>query len=121
LIGSPVCLATPVQLSWTFNAKENPVSHLTLVLMVVGAFVLVLGIVIDVRAHLENRAEELAPFRNYFGAEYDRNLQRQSSWSDDENLSDRRTRYEDFKVGDCGASERYSRGSGSVRQNRDQD
>jgi len=96
-------------------------SHFTLVLMIVGALVLVLGIVIDVRAHLENRAEELAPFRNYFGAEYDRDLQRQSSWSDGENLSDQRTRTDDFNAGDCGATEHYSRGSGSFRQSRDRD
>jgi len=96
-------------------------SHLTLVLMIVGAFVLVLGIVIDVRAHLENRAEELAPFRNYFGAEYDRDLLRQSSWSDGENFSGRRSRYEDFNVSDCGATDPYSRGGGSVQRNRDED
>ena len=96
-------------------------SHLTLVLMIVGAFVLVLGIVIDVRAHLENRAEELAPFRNYFGAEYDRDLLRQSSWSDGENPSDRRTRSEDFNAGDCGATDRYSRDSGTIWRNRDQE
>lgn len=96
-------------------------SHLTLVLMIVGAFVVVFGIVIDVRAHIENRAEELAPFRNYFGAEYDRDLLRQSSWSDGESTSDRRTRSDAFNVSDCGAAERYSRGSGSVRRNRDRD
>jgi hypothetical protein len=121
LIRSPVCVATPLQLSRTFNAKENHMSHLTLVLMIVGAFVLVLGIVIDVRAHLENRAEELAPFRNYFGAEYDRDLLRQSSWSDGENPSGRRSRYEDFNVSDCGATDPYSRGGGSVQRNRDED
>ena len=94
-------------------------SHLTLVLMIVGVFVLVVGIFMDVRAHLENRGEELAPFRNYFGAEYDRDLQRQSSWSDGENPSDRRTRFEAFNVGDCGATGRYSRGSSTIRRNRD--
>jgi hypothetical protein len=96
-------------------------SNLTLVLMIVGAFVLVLGIVMDVRAHLENRSEELAPFRNYFGAEYDRDLLRQSSWCDGENPSDRRTRFDAFNVDDCGATERYSRGSGTIRRNRDRD
>jgi hypothetical protein len=96
-------------------------SQLTLVLMIVGAFVLVLGIVIDVRAHLENRAEELAPFRNYFGAEYDRDLLRQSSWSDGESSSDRRTRADAFNVSDCGATDRYSTSGGSVRRNRDRD
>jgi len=94
-------------------------SHLTLVLLIVGAFVFVLGMFMDVRAHFENRAAELAPFRNYFGAEYDRDLLRQSSWSDGENPSDRRTRFEAFNVGDCGASERYSRGSGTIRRTHD--
>ena len=96
-------------------------SHFTLVLMIVGVFVLVLGIFMDVRAHLENRGEELAPFRNYFGAEYDRDLLRQSSWSDGENPSDRRTRFEAFDVGHCGATGRYSSGSGTIRRNRDRD
>jgi len=47
-------------------------SHLAIVLLTVGAFVLILGTIRAVRAYLENRSEEMAPFRNYFGAEYDR-------------------------------------------------
>ncbi|MGO8933101.1 MAG: hypothetical protein ACLPLZ_14230 [Terracidiphilus sp.] len=96
-------------------------SHLTLVLMIVGAFVLLLGILMEVKAHLENRGEELAPFRNYFGAENDRDLQRQSSWSDGENPSDRRTRFEAFNVSDCGVTGRYSRGGSTILRNRDRD
>ena len=61
-------------------------SHLTIVLLIVGAFVLILGMITAVRAYLENRRQETAPFRDYFGPEYDRDLLRQSSWCDDENL-----------------------------------
>jgi len=96
-------------------------SHFTLVLMIVGAFVLILGMVMDVRAHLEDRREEMAPFRHYFGPEYDRDLLRQSSWCDGENLSDRRTRFDAFNVGHWDATERYSRSSGTIRRNRDRD
>ena len=96
-------------------------SHLAIVLLIVGAFALILGTVMAVRAYLENRGEEMAPFRNYFGPEYDRDLLRQSSWCDGENLSDRRTRFDAFNVGHWDATERYSRGSGTIRRNRDRD
>lgn len=62
--------------------------HLALVLMIVGAFVLILGMVIYVRAHLENPSEEMAPFRHYFGTEDERDLLRQTSRHDGENLRD---------------------------------
>jgi len=42
-------------------------SHLAIILLIVGAFAFILGTVKAVRAYLENRSEELAPFRNYFG------------------------------------------------------
>jgi hypothetical protein len=87
----------------------------------VGAFALVLGTVMAVRAYLENRHEEMAPFRNYFGSEYDRDLLRQSSWCGDENLYDRRTRFDAFNVRDRGVTERYSSGSGTTWRNRDRD
>jgi hypothetical protein len=96
-------------------------SHLTIVLLIVGAFVLILGTVKAVRAYLENRGEEMAPFRNYFGPEHDRDLLRQSSWCDDENLYDRRTRIDAFNIRDRGATERYSGGSGTTWRNRDRD
>ena len=96
-------------------------SHLTIVLLIVGAFVLILGTVMAVRVYLENRVEEMAPFRHYFGPEYDRDLLRQSSWCDDENLYDRQTRFNAFNVRDLGATERYSRGSGTTWRNRDRD
>jgi len=115
------CLATPLQLPRTFYAKENAMSHLTLVLLIVGAFVLILGTVMAVRAYLENRGEEMAPFRNYFGPEYDRDLLRQSSWCDNESPYDRRTRFNAFKVRDRGATERYSIGNATTWRNRGRD
>ena len=95
-------------------------SHLAMVLLIMGAFVLILGTVMAVRAYLENR-EEMAPFRNYFGPEYDRDLLRQSSWCDNENPYDRQTRSNAFNVRDRGASGRHSSGSGSTWRNRDRD
>jgi hypothetical protein len=96
-------------------------SHLAIVLLILGAFVLILGTVKAVRAYLENRGEEMAPFRNYFGPEYDRDLLRQSSWCDNENPYDRQTRSSAFNVRDQGATERHSSGSGSTWRNRDRD
>ena len=96
-------------------------SHLAIVLLIVGAFALILSTVMAVRAYLENRGEEMAPFRNYFGPEYDRDLLRQSSWCDDENPYNRRTRIDAFNVRDRGATERYSSGSGTTWRNRDRD
>jgi hypothetical protein len=96
-------------------------SHLAIILLVVGAFVLVPGMIMAVRTHLENRAEELAPFRNYFGAEYDRDLLRQSSWCDGEYASDRRNRFDAVNVGDSGATARFSKGGGTIRWNRGRD
>jgi len=96
-------------------------SHLAIVLLIVGAFALILGTVMAVRAYLENRGEEMAPFRNYFGPEYDRDLLRQSSWCDDGNLYDRRTRMNAFNTRERGATERYSTGSGTTWRNRNRD
>lgn len=58
-------------------------SHLALVLLIVGTFVLILWIVRSVRAYLEDRDEKIAPFRNYYGYKYDRDLLGQSSWCAD--------------------------------------
>ena len=96
-------------------------SHLAIVLLIVGAFALILGTVMAVRAYLENRGEEMAPFRHHFGAEFDRDLLRQSSWCDDENLYDRRTRMNAFNARDRGATERYLSGGGTAWRNRDRD
>jgi hypothetical protein len=114
-------VAAPAQLSRAFHAKENDMPHLAIVLLTVGAFALIFGTVMTVRAHLKNRGVEMAPFRNYFGPEYDRDLLRQSSWCDDKNQYDRRTRNDAFDTCEQGATERYSTGSGAAWRNRDRD
>jgi len=96
-------------------------SHLAIVLLTVGAFALILGTVKAVRAYLENRGEEMAPFRNYFGPEYDRDLLRQSSWCDNENPYGRQSRFNAFNVRDRGVIGRHSTGSGTGWRNRDRD
>jgi hypothetical protein len=104
-----------------FFAKEYAMSHLAIVLLVVGAFALIPGTVMAVRAYLENRGEKMAPFRNYFGPGYDRDLLRQSSWCDNENQYDRQTRLNAFNIRERGSIERYSSGSSTTWQNRDPD
>ncbi len=96
-------------------------SHPTIFLLMVGASAFILGTVKAVSAYLENRGEEIAPFRNYFGPEYDRDLLRQSSWCDDDSLFDRRIRIDAFNNADREATERYSIGSGATWSNRDRD
>jgi hypothetical protein len=94
--------------------------YLAIVLLIVGAFALILGTVMAVRAYLENRGEEMAPFRNYFGPDYNRDLLLQSSSCDDENLKDR-TRIDTFNVRDRDAVEQYLSLSGKAWRNRDRD
>jgi hypothetical protein len=59
-------------------------------LLLVGAFVLIVGMVYAGRTFLQSRREQAAPFRNYFSTEYDRELLRYSALSEDEDwLADR--------------------------------
>jgi hypothetical protein len=92
-----------------------------MVLLIVSAFVFILGMVMAVKAFLVNRAEEKAPFRDYYLPEHDRELLRLSAWSDDENKFDRQTRFEAFNTRDRQATGRYSRGSSKTWRNRDRD
>ena len=114
-------MAMLIQLPRAFYAKENAMPHLAIVLLTVGAFALILGAIRAVRAYFENRGEEMAPFRNYFGPEYDRDLLRQSSWCDSENPYDRQTRLNALNIRERGATERYSSGRGTTWRNRDRD
>jgi len=59
--------------------------YLTIAMLLVGALVLVLGAVLVVEAFIENRREEPASFQDYFRPGYDRDLLRQSDWSEIEN------------------------------------
>ena len=95
--------------------------HLTNAQLIIGAFVLILGVFIAVKTFLDNRRKEKAPFRNYFGPEYDRDLLRQSSWCDEGETYDGRTRFEGFNVRHPGAIVRYSRDNGTTQRNCDRD
>jgi hypothetical protein len=96
-------------------------SHLAIALLIVGAFVFIVGTVKAVSAYLENRGEEMAPFRNYFGPEHDGDLLGRSSWCDDKNQYDRRTRMDAFKTRERSVTERDSSGGGTTSRSRDKD
>jgi hypothetical protein len=89
-------------------------------MLFVGTFVLILGAVKAIKTSFKNRCDEIAPFRNYFGPEYDRDLLRQSSWSDDVNLHGLRTRLA-VNIREHGVTKRYSSGGGTTWRNRDLD
>jgi hypothetical protein len=95
--------------------------HLTNILLTIGAFAFIFGVATVARAYREKRREEAAPFRDYFGPEYDRDLFRQSSWCDHENPYDRQTLLDAFNLRDRGATTWYSRGRGTTLRNRDRD
>jgi len=95
--------------------------QITLVLMLVGALIVILGLLMDIKAHLKNHSKEDAPFRGYFGTEYERDLLRQSSWSDGESSSEPRTRFDAANVGDFGATKRRQEASSAIQPNRDRD
>jgi hypothetical protein len=88
------------------SAKENAMFHLTNA-MLIGAFVVILAIVIAVSAFLESRRKKPAPFRDYFGPEYDRDLLQQGAFSETEDwLADRHARFAPFRLRDPAANER---------------
>jgi hypothetical protein len=73
--------------------------YVTSAVLLVGVFILIAGVVRSVTAILEHRREEAAPFRDYFGAEYDRDLLRLSSSSETEDwLEDRLPRFTPFRL-----------------------
>ena len=81
--------------------------NLTNILSTIGAFALIFGVATVARAYREKRREEAAPFRHYFGPEYDRDLLRQSAWCDDENPNDRQFPFDAFNLRYLGVTERY--------------
>ena len=69
--------------------------------LLIGAFVLVLGIVIAVRALHGNRRARAARTRDYFGPEYNRDLLLHSSLSESEDwVADRHARFAPFRLRD---------------------
>ena len=74
--------------------------------MLVGAFFVILALVIAASAFLDSRRRKPAPFRDYFGPEYDRDLLQQSAFSETEDwLADRHARFAPFRLRDPAANE----------------
>jgi hypothetical protein len=94
--------------------------HVMIALLLVEALVFAFVTVMAVRAYIRHRAEEVAPFRDYFGPGYRRDLLRQSSWSDDENLYVLRTRYA-VNIPDRGATRLDPRNTSSTLRTRRRD
>jgi hypothetical protein len=90
--------------------------HLTNILLTIGAFAFIFGVATVVRAFREKSRGEAAPFRHYFGPEYDRDLLRQSSWSDNENPNDRQTPFDAFNLRCRGVTERYLKDRETTRR-----
>jgi len=96
-------------------------SHLTIILLIVGAFALIFGTVKAAKAYLENRIEETALFRRYYLPEHDRDFLRESSWCDSENPNVRRFRIDAFTGSDLDVTEQYSNASEKSWRNSDRD
>jgi hypothetical protein len=72
--------------------------HHTNAIFFAGAFVLILGVGLAVKAFLERRRGKWAPFQDYFGPDYDRDLLQQSAFSETEDwLADRQARFAPFR------------------------
>jgi len=93
--------------------------YVTSALLLVGVFTLIAGVVRSVTAILERRREEAAPFRDYFGSEYDRDLLQLSSSSETEDWSaDRLPRFTPFRLRALELHPRRTEIGGSKRRNR---
>jgi len=81
--------------------------HITYGLLLFGAFVLIFGIAIAVDALVDKDRKEEPPFRNYFGAEYDRDMLQHSSASESEAWqADLDSRFTPFRLRDRRTGER---------------
>jgi hypothetical protein len=95
--------------------------HLMDLLLLVSAIILIPGIVMAFRAHLQNRRENAAPFRDYFGPQYDRELLRHSELSESEDWqADPHSRFAPFRLRDPDTM-RFTRVSGTTQRNCERD
>ena len=95
-------------------------SHLMIAFLIVCAFLLISGSVMALRSLLRGRAEEMTPFRDYFGREHDRDPLRKSSWRVGDNPYGLPTRFT-FNIRDLGLTRRPLRGNRTTRRNRNRD
>jgi len=81
--------------------------HITKSQLVIGALILIVCFVLALRALLRHLREEAAPFRNYFGPNYDRDLLEHSALSESEDWrTECRPSFAPFRLRHPGAHER---------------
>lgn len=86
--------------------------HFTNPQLLLGILVLVLAAILAARSILGDRRERPAPFRNYFGSSYQRELLRHSELSESEDWrADRESRFTPLRLRDKGIDGRRFRGS----------
>lgn len=79
--------------------------NLTDGMLLACALALILGVIPAIRAFIENRNRNAAPFRDHFGPEYDRDLLQQSALSETEDWqADRHARFAPFRLRDRGGN-----------------
>ncbi len=94
--------------------------HLTIAQLLVGALAFILAIVLAVRAILGHRREKAAPFGDYFGSMYRRDLLRQSDLSESEDWqADRQCRFTPFRLRDSRANEQRTSPDGAAQRGRE--
>jgi hypothetical protein len=92
--------------------------HLANAVFLAGAFALIFGVGLVVKALLGNRKRDLARYRYFSGPEYNRDLLQQSAFSETEDwLADRRANFEPFCLLDPGVDERRAATSRASRRN----
>jgi hypothetical protein len=88
-------------------AKENDMDHMTKTQLMAGAFFLIVCIILGIRALLRYLRRDSAPFRDYFGPEYDNDMLQHSALSESEEWRvDRHSGFMPFRIRNPGAKDR---------------
>jgi hypothetical protein len=94
--------------------------HLIYVLLLVGVIILIFATIMALRSHLQNRRGNAAPFRDYFGPQYDRDLLRYSALSEAEDWqADPHSRFAPIRLRDPDTTNRFTNVSGTAQRNRE--
>jgi hypothetical protein len=96
--------------------------HLTNPQLLLAILALVLAVILATRSILGDRREKHAPFRNYFGAGYQRELLRHSELSESENWrADQESRFTPLNLRNRAVDEQRIRIISSNRYDREED
>jgi hypothetical protein len=95
--------------------------HITDVQLLAGVFAVLLWLaLLAAKAVLDSRKEKSAPFRNYFGSGYERELLRHSDLSESEDWrADRESRSTPFRLRETSLDEQRIRVSATLRSHRE--